>query len=307
MRDKLLLLSVSIIISLLLLEILSGLIWRFDLTSMEIMRKSQNNTLLFDLRPDSKITFRGALVRIPPTTVEISSQGIRDHLYPVKKNVDEYRIIVLGDSIAFGWGVEMEEGVSKRLERFLNKDGKRFSVINFSVPSYTIAQEVETLLTKAKAFDPDMIIFIICDNDKEPATNYYYPFVFLNYVPRFFYRSRLFCSLHAALSLYLRNRNESPELTQKGLKEADDAIQKLAEIIKADDLKVFFYRADKAWLRPILQRHGLGDTIISSKIIFQKQPWLVINELDGHPNAQGHEMMAREIYDYLTTNGSVNR
>lgn len=273
----------------------------------KIMRSSDNPRILYELKPNTKINFSGAFFKLPPSTIEISSQGLRDYEYPVRKDEGKFRIIILGDSIAFGWGVELEQGLSKRLEHSLNKIDNRYEVINFSIPTANTTQEVEILATRCLAYNPDLVIFVVCENDKEPLCNYYYPFSFLKYSPDYIYKSHFITAMLGASIACMRNFNYFASAAERGLIETDQAIKRLSEISKANNLKVLFYRGDKPWLRKILERHGLDRNIIDSKINFRAEPWFVIEKRDGHPNAAGHQMMAQEIEDYLKRNGYLRK
>ncbi|MCX5700972.1 MAG: SGNH/GDSL hydrolase family protein [Candidatus Omnitrophica bacterium] len=267
------------------------------------MQSSNNQKILYDLKPNAKIKFNGVFIKIPSSTIEISSQGIRDYEYPIQKERGKYRIIILGDSIAFGWGIELQQTLSKELERSLNKAGKRYEVLNFSVPTYNTVQEVETLTTKCLAYNPDLVIFVVTENDKEPLCNYYYPFSFLRYSPDFIYKSHFITAMMGMFVNYSRHINSSESAIKKGLIEIDQAIKKLDESTKANNIKVLFYRGNRPWLRMILAKYGLDANIIDSKINFQAQPELVIEKNDGHPSAVGHRMMAQEIDEYLNKLG----
>jgi len=52
--------------------------------------------------------------------LSINSYGLRDFERPISKGDDAYRIAILGDSITFGIGVEMEQTFPKILEKKLN-------------------------------------------------------------------------------------------------------------------------------------------------------------------------------------------
>ena len=49
--------------------------------------------------------------------VNINSKSLRDYEYAYTKPKDVYRILVLGDSFTFGWGVPFENTFSKVLEK----------------------------------------------------------------------------------------------------------------------------------------------------------------------------------------------
>ncbi len=52
--------------------------------------------------------------------VKVNSKGLREYEYDYEKPPNTYRILVLGDSITFGWGVAFEKTYSKILEKKLN-------------------------------------------------------------------------------------------------------------------------------------------------------------------------------------------
>ncbi len=118
--------------------------------------------------------------------------GYRDRDHARTKPPGTYRIVVIGDSVAAGWGVEETADLfAPRLERLLNEkrgnelrgggggDGSedgttgyegpnRFEVLNFAVTGYNTAQQVETLASRGLAFDPDLVIVAYCLNDRWP-------------------------------------------------------------------------------------------------------------------------------------------
>jgi hypothetical protein len=94
--------------------------------------------------------------------------GYRDVDHPVEKPAGTYRIVVLGDSVGAGFGVErLEDTFPRRLETLLRERGVPAEVLNFSVSGYDTRQEVETLKVKALAFAPDLVLLAYCLNDRE--------------------------------------------------------------------------------------------------------------------------------------------
>ena len=109
----------------------------------------------------------------------ISAYGLRDFDYPLAKPDGTYRILVLGDSIAFGYCnptefIARDDTFPKVLERRLNDPPlpgiERVEVINLSVSGYDTAQEVEFLRVKGLAFDPDLVLVAYCLNDAEESS-----------------------------------------------------------------------------------------------------------------------------------------
>lgn len=97
--------------------------------------------------------------------VSISSQGLRDREYAVVKPPGITRILVLGDSVVFGWGVRAEETVAKQLERMLREEGHSVEVLNTGVPSYDPKDEGLYLRTAGLRFQPDIILETMTTDD----------------------------------------------------------------------------------------------------------------------------------------------
>lgn len=97
-----------------------------------------------------------------------NSEGLRDAEHPVSKSKDTFRILILGDSITFGYGVKAEESYPKVLERLLNSEGTgRYEVINAGIPGYGTAQEYLYLRESGLKYEPDLVIVGFFGNDFE--------------------------------------------------------------------------------------------------------------------------------------------
>lgn len=106
--------------------------------------------------------------------ISINSFGFRGKEVQQEKNKSIYRIIVLGDSIAFGYQ-ENSSTWPSRLEFLLNKSKKdnqnNFEVINAGITGYTTIQAKRLFETKLIKFSPDMIIVSLGWNDVIFATS----------------------------------------------------------------------------------------------------------------------------------------
>jgi lysophospholipase L1-like esterase len=95
--------------------------------------------------------------------------GYRSPERPAAKPAGAFRVVVLGDSIAEGLGVdEVADTFPARLERRLRAAGRPVEVLNFAVTGYNTAQEVETLAARALTFEPDLVLLAYCLNDRRP-------------------------------------------------------------------------------------------------------------------------------------------
>ncbi len=158
---KILLTILSIVLVLLMLEV-----------NFRIFQLCPNRSRYFNSYSQVILSNNQKLVyELNPSTPGINSDGMRDREYALLKPADTLRIAVLGDSIAFGSGVEMNQTFAKVLEDKLNqwsvtnKEGLKYEVLNFSVHGYNINNEIEQLKVKADKYAPDIIVLSYCIND----------------------------------------------------------------------------------------------------------------------------------------------
>jgi hypothetical protein len=101
----------------------------------------------------------------------ISSQGLRDHEYALAKPRGVFRILLIGDSIAYGFGLPQEDAIAKQLEGMLSgypsAGVSRFEVLNLGVSGYNIDQVVENLRARGLRWQPDLILYAYCLNDPQ--------------------------------------------------------------------------------------------------------------------------------------------
>jgi len=116
------------------------------------IQESDNPSLIFELKPNAGGYLSEQYVRI-------NSLGFRGPEYSISKSDDVFRVIVLGESITFGWGVSenetFQEVLSKNLEEELDKE---VEVFNLGVPGYVGSQIQEVLFNAGEIYDSDIII-----------------------------------------------------------------------------------------------------------------------------------------------------
>lgn len=93
-----------------------------------------------------------------------NSLGLRDREYSEKKSAIK-RILVLGDSFTWGAGALDNETFPKQLEKLLNRDEKKYEVINAGINSYDTRQEYFYLLKYGLSLKPDILILSFLTND----------------------------------------------------------------------------------------------------------------------------------------------
>jgi hypothetical protein len=133
-------------------------------------------TILSNL-PLAKITFeydsnpRGYFEKGNKVVHTTNSMGFRGSEFTVNKEINEKKIVFLGDSITFGEGVKDKDTFAARMIDKLNGSGSkdlRFVGYNFGVGSLNTEQSVTLLKKVSIESQPDIVILTYVLNDAEP-------------------------------------------------------------------------------------------------------------------------------------------
>jgi len=95
------------------------------------------------------------------STFSTNSFGLRDNEHSIEKPQGTKRIVVVGDSFTWGYGVNDGEVFTDVLETMLTNT----EVINLGVTAYGLDQETEYFRRLGVRFEPDILIVAFCQND----------------------------------------------------------------------------------------------------------------------------------------------
>ncbi|MBI5163750.1 MAG: SGNH/GDSL hydrolase family protein [Magnetospirillum sp.] len=95
----------------------------------------------------------------------VNGAGWRDRERVVAKRDGAFRVLVLGDSNAFGYAVAGEDMFGRQLEDSLKADGLDAEVITLAHSGWGTDQEVEALQRDGLVFRPDVVVIHYCGND----------------------------------------------------------------------------------------------------------------------------------------------
>src|SRR5262249_31244378 len=110
------------------------------------------------LAPPRETVFRGAHCA---AHVSQNGEGLRARHYPYEREAGRRRILVLGDSVVWCWGVEQDACFTERLEAVLPDT----DVINAGVPGYSSAQEMLFYEREGRRYRPDLVLLVVVPND----------------------------------------------------------------------------------------------------------------------------------------------
>lgn len=115
-------------------------------------------TLGWRHRPDTAGRFTSGLFDV---AVRINARGLRGGAVPPRPPAGLSRLLLVGDSFAWGWGVEEADVLATRLDEAL----AGWEVVNGATAGWSTDQELLWTLDDGLALHPDAVLLLFCDND----------------------------------------------------------------------------------------------------------------------------------------------
>ena len=255
-------------------------------------------------------------------TYRLNNYGFRDHDYNQEKPEGVKRIIVLGDSFAFGEGVRQEHTFCNRLEQLLSKVGFSVEVLNFSVSGWGTRAEICYLKNMAMKFSPDLILvaYVLNDADYAGKLDVWEEFI-RQYEKSSLRFSYLFSYTYAKTAQRLYVKSYVENMTNFSIKETYkwtfsfrqlDQGKKLADshgVQFAVIILPFMY--DLTHSHPFLPiHHMIEEHCKQSNIpVYDLLPVFIghdyvqlwVHSSDPHPNEKGHKIIAKALADFVIT------
>jgi hypothetical protein len=278
-----------------------------DRTPSSLVTFETDPRVLFEYRPNLDVFFK--LVRFRTNSV-----GMRDQEYALAKPPNTFRVAVVGSSFTVPIGTEIEDAYHSLLEERFKRDfaPTTYEFLNFAIFLHAPSQVLATLHHKALRYDPDLILFAVTsmaaprllekwDRVPPPKKLQVIPVGLRSYFVKLV-RSRL--GLGRAVGF------KTPEFP-KALAGEEDVISELARVGRELDVPVVVVRVEldnpeatpledaveeKVWAEGMFY----VDTRSPFRGIHPRDKW--IYELDPHPNAAAHaiiaEVVAKAFEDY---------
>ena len=246
--------------------------------------------------------------------VVINSHGHRNKETSINKPSGTTRVLMLGDSLTFGWGVSLENTVSRKLEILLNEndDKKRFEVINTGIGNTNTEMQVVRFVADDAKFSPDIIVLNYFINDAESIPRptkdifmkYSAAYVFFSLrmasVGRMFFGGKQWRQYY--LDLY-KDNSEGWQRTQSFFK-------KLAEYCQSEGIRLFLVSYPELHqirpypfmeitqkLKNIAGQQGVPFLDLLPMLQGQKEENLWVSQQDQHPNDLACNLIAQAIKD----------
>lgn len=271
-------------------------LYRTSLTEQQPLFLKSSDSRGYEMRANYAAYF-------PSTAISINtnSRGFRDVEHKEEKTPGVCRIALLGDSVAFGWSLNFEQTLSRRLSAAL-PNPHDVEVLNLAVGGYDTEQEVATLMEEGVRFKPDIVLVAFVLNDFEPYRDNFvrwhtshsgsYAFDFLNF----------------QFQMLRSKFGDSP--VKRGFEKLSNA-RKIHNFRPLLVIFPYFERTNEgkypyekfhAKVRGLARQNGLDVLDLGPE--FYKADLAVVSEDVVHPNAKGIELAARAISSYLQKNFS---
>ena len=325
-RRQIILTLSSILISLIIVEVAIRVldplgVSYFQEASRYHLDKVPDPILVYKHAPGLQRTYQGV-------RVFINELGLRDRNLE-KKQDGELRILLLGDSVTFGWGVPIEATFGRKLESTLASTlGRPVRTVNTGVGGYNTVQEYAVLRTYADVIEPDVVVLLYVKNDIEPNDPPFDPWSQVSLqgklppeaITILLWKSWLYRLGRFAFQYTHSNGPASLDKNARGVKESMDALSAIAAFCREHGINfvTFFYRSKReplgglsfalfSEIQTIGQTYGFSVADVGSWWADVDMRSVTNSTIDSHPNERGHEILAAGMADFLMTHGLVNK
>ena len=254
-------------------------------------------------------------------TNDLGFRDVRASIPP--KAPGEFRIIVIGDSITFGPGLEYDQLYTSRLAAALRRSRPEVRVINLSVEGYNIIQYEAVLEEVGLGLQPDMVLvgmFPVNDFELGDYQNH----------RRLATGERVELPWYLSLYVYRAYLHRIPELAHKALVRvlsahaADKpdpgwqqnfaALEKIATIAQERKLPLGvlllphtkgFETQRKIYFAPVTafcqaEQISCFDLLADFQRLGLRDGGMILNAIDPHPNEQYNRLIAAELVPYVS-------
>ncbi len=255
--------------------------------------------------------------------VVINNDGLRNADTELNKAAGTKRILMLGDSITFGWGVPSDQTMSSVMEDMIEAvRGGPVDVINAGVGNYNTSMEVAYFLHKGRLYEPDVVVLNYFINDAEPTPVYGNT----SWIARHSYAYAVVGGAWDGLRRQLLGDADwreyysglyAPDAT--GWRATKTSIAALADYCRQHDIKLIV--ANIPELRELVDYPFAGITREVEKVVEdvgvefvdlmpavagKPARTLWVTEPDPHPNSSAHNLMGTYLSDYVLSSGYLN-
>ncbi len=301
-------------------EFLRSMLPHYRLAHLGLLAEDPDPRIRFTLRP-------GFDARIGDDRYRVNQLGLRGGPVPLQKPAGTRRILIVGDSYAFGFGVDEPDTLAARLQDDLRKDHGDVTVLNMGVPGYQTGQELGRLERDGFRLQPDLVILVYYANDNVAASFHYdhrRKFCYVDELPlprgvtRFMARFALYAMVTKAYTAHLDKTGVLDARNPDHMGVTGSRLAKIADLCRKRDVKLLLVaipalvnsidllkedHIDTRLHRQILARaqsEGIPTVDFRAELIRRGKPIEQLCLTDGertdtHLTGEGYTILARQI------------
>jgi lysophospholipase L1-like esterase len=250
--------------------------------------------------------------------VAINRHKLRDREIGFERTPNTFRMLMLGDSLTFGWGVPIERTFVKRLEAMITAAGIKAEVINAGVGNYNTSMEVAYYMAEGYRYQPDVVVLNYFINDAEKTPRYDISwlesisagYVYLNsHVDALMRMLRI--GAYRDWHDYLKDLYD-PSKPISGWDGVETAFARFAAFSREREtravvinlpelrrLKPYPFEKEETQVRMLAKQDGLPYLNALAAVADLEPRRLWVTRTDPHPNDLAHERIATAIFEFL--------
>ena len=293
----------------------------------------RNECLRLVARPDHPEDLDGVLiehrpgVRVPfrRFTVSINDSGLRGPEVAVPKPPGTWRALFLGDSVAFGWGVEDEDTFVRRIERDWSARGAgtatQYEAANGGHLLFDTTQEAAFLERTGWRLEPDAVLLVYVVNDVDSSRAVYEAAIaaaaaepglvdratglLARLLPSIADVFRFLSARHETAQAPAGGGRSRAEATREGWERSTEALRRIRDACA--DRGVPFLVLDHTVpaieaLPPFCEKEGIPTAPLRF-LPEEMGPEFRLSPADPHASARGHEILFRRLRAILDERG----
>ncbi|HBP89272.1 MAG TPA: hypothetical protein DD706_16415 [Nitrospiraceae bacterium] len=255
----------------------------------------------------------GTYMGVPVT---INSHGWRDKEYSLEKPEGVTRIMMLGDSVTFGWGAPPEGITSHILEDLLNHqpDGRTYEVLNTGIGNSNTAMQTAYFLHSGYRFNPDLVILNYFINDAEPTPVRKENLLIEHFYSAVFFAGRWDILMRTFLgkSDWSRYYHDLYNANQPGWQATQEAISQLSAFCHKNkipllvvhypelhQLSPYPFHEESQLVAKVVESQAIPFLDLLPAVIHEEPRTLWVTPTDAHPNGKAGALFAQQIFQEL--------
>lgn len=278
------------------------------------LKKSSNNPNL------SHEHISNSQSKLMGVNIILNSLGHRNDELSIKKNINEYRIHIIGSSITLGWGVKKENTFSSILEKDLNlnvnvkEKYNSIFVINAGIGNTNTQHHFQLFKNQFNLTKPDTIILQYFINDAEIIKKKKNNLILKHsYFAAFMYQQIRSYLFHGSLDDYyvkLYDKNsQSWIIAKKSIKNLKNLCNKnninfiilfipdLHNFSENNKLINLYSKINNEFTRMNIPVINTYDSLSKTFKSNPRDSW--VSKKDPHPNSKAHEIIGKDLYNFF--------